>query len=407
MTAGGTVEIAPSRDDPVQQGARVVIIGEPRAVRAADLGPETAQELTPAFVGARAPREPRHRPTTLVRFLFASLDRRLKLVLLALGTLITISVAILTIGYREANGARMSLLDALYFTIETIGTVGFGDFYFRDQRPWLRVWAIGLMLVGATMATVFFALLTNVLISRTIAGSLGRRKVTGLADHVIVIGLGSIGIAVVEGLRDAGVDVVVIETDEENRFLASLAQRETPVIVADATLPETFDMVRLEHARAVAVMTSDDLVNIETGLAVRDLLADRWADVPVVLRLFDRRLARTVAASFDFRYVRSTAALAAPWFVGAALGLDVLGTFYVGDQPILVASLTVDVGSHLDGLAMWEIGGRLRVVSLVHPDGSTDPAPRRDTRLTGGDLAYLIGPYEELLALLRGASAQR
>ncbi len=55
-----------------------------------------------------------------------------------------------------------------------------------------------------------------------------------------------------------------------------------------------------------------------------------------MLRLFDRRLAGTVENSFDFRYVRSPAALAAPWFVGAALGFDVLDTFYVGDQPLLL-----------------------------------------------------------------------
>ncbi len=162
-------------------------------------------------------------------------------------------------------------------------------------------------------------------------------------------------------------------------------------------------MVRLEHARAVAVLTSDDLVNIETGLAVRDLLGDRWADVPVVLRLFDRRLADTVAGSFDFRYVRSTAALAAPWFVGAALGLDVLGTFYVGDQPLLVADLTVTPGSRLDGLAMREIGAAIRVVSLVRADGSALHPPRRDTRFAAGDTAFLIGPYEELIAALHGS----
>jgi hypothetical protein len=49
------------------------------------------------------------------------------------------------------------------------------------------------MVVGATLATVFFALLTNVLISRTIASSLGRRRVTGLSGHVIVVGLGAVG----------------------------------------------------------------------------------------------------------------------------------------------------------------------------------------------------------------------
>ena len=118
-------------------------------------------------------------------FALRSLDRRIKLALSALFGLTLVSITVLTLGYREADGTRMSVLDALYFTVETIGTVGFGDFYFRDQHTWLRIWAIVLMVTGATLATVFFALLTNVLISRTIAASLGRRRVTGLSGHVM------------------------------------------------------------------------------------------------------------------------------------------------------------------------------------------------------------------------------
>ena len=400
---GAHVAVAPGRDHHVRQGDGVVVVGTVRGVEDAGLTPGSDQPRDPAFVGARAYREPRQKPRALLGYLLSTLDRRVKLVLVALLVLVVVSVVVLTTGYVEADGRRMSVLDALYFTVETIGTVGFGDFYFRDQATWLRVWAIALMVIGATMLTSFFALLTNVLISRTLEQSLGRRKVTGLTDHVIVVGLGSVGLAVVEQLRAAGTDVVVIETDEDNRFLGALRQHDTPVVIADATLPDTLAMVRLEHARAVAVMTSDDLVNIETGLAVRDLLGDRWSDVPVVLRLFDRRLANTVAGSFDFRYVRSTATLSAPWFVGAALGLDVLGTFYIGDQPLLVAGLGVRPGSRLDGLAMREIGAAIRVVSLVRADGSALHPPRRDTRFIAGDTAYLIGPYEELISTLKGS----
>ena len=397
------VDVAPGRDHRVREGDTAVVVGTVRAIEDAGLLPGSDLPADPAFVGARAYREPRQKPKALLSYLLSTLDRRVKLVLLALLCLVIVSVVVLTAGYVEADGRRMSVLDALYFTIETIGTVGFGDFYFRDQTTWLRVWAIGLMVIGATMLTSFFALLTNVLISRTLEQSLGRRKVTGLSEHVIVVGLGAVGLAVVERLRAEGTDVVVVEADEDNRFLGALRQHDTPVVIADATLPATYALVRLEHARAVAVMTSDDLVNIETGLAVRDLLGDRWSDVPVVLRLFDRRLANTVAGSFDFRYVRSTAALASPWFVGAALGLDVLGTFYIGDQPLLVASLPVPPGSRLDGLAMREIGAAIRVVSLVRRDGSALHPPRRDTRFAAGDTAYLVGPYEELISALRGS----
>ncbi|MCW2787642.1 MAG: Calcium-gated potassium channel mthK [Marmoricola sp.] len=404
VASGPIVVTAPGRDHEVQVGDVVTVVGTPEAIRSAGLGVQVRRPVEPVFVGARAPRiqkDAKDRRAALVATIARSLDRRLKLALVALFVLVTVSVTVLMIGYREPSGRKMSVVDALYFTVETVGTVGYGDFYFRNQPEWLRIFAICLMLVGATLATLFFALLTNMLIGRQIAESLGLRRITGMSEHVIVIGAGAVGIAVLDELRAQDTSVVVIEADENSRFLAQLRAHDVPVVVADATLPETLNAAKIGRAKAVAVMTSSDLVNIETGLAVRDLLGDRWSEVPVVLRIFDRRLARTVGTGFDFRHVRSPAALAAPWFVGAALGLDVLSTFYVGDQPLLVARLGVTLGGHLEGLSMADLPAQVRVVSLVRADGLVEHPPRRATRLVAGDSAYLIGPYDELLRLLR------
>src|SRR5262249_39178705 len=126
--------------------------------------------------------------------------------------------------------------------------------------------------------------------------------------------------------------------DEHNRRLRQVRGLGVPVGIADATLPQVLESVRLASASAVAGLTRGDL---ETGLALRDQLGPRWGRTPVVLRIFDPQLARSVKDSFGFHFVRSTAALAALWFVGAALGLDVLSTFYVADELLLVARLNV------------------------------------------------------------------
>ena len=236
---------------------------------------------------------------------------------------------------------HISLLSAGYFAVETVTTVGYGDFSFRGQDPWLMAGAIGLMLLGATFVAVFFAMLTNMIVSRRIEESLGRQRITGLSGHVIVIGLGTVGTQVIQTLVSAGRDVVAVDKNEGNRRLSQLRALRVPVVVADATLPQTLEAASLPHAAAVAVVTSDDLANLETGLAVRDQLGERWRKVPVVLRMFDSPFAQSVRHNFGFTSVGSTAALAAPWFVGAALGLDVLSTFYADDQPLLVARLTV------------------------------------------------------------------
>jgi Trk K+ transport system NAD-binding subunit len=179
------------------------------------------------------------------------------------------------------------------------------------------------------------------------------------------------------------------------------------VIFGDATLRQTLELAGLEYARAVAVLTQDDMVNIETAIVLREVLGPRVMpqlirpDVPLVLRVFDRTLGAAVAQRFAFENVLSTVDLAAPWFIGAAMGLQVLGTFSIGQRSFMVGGMRVAVGSELDGLLMFDLSTQTRVIAITRPDAPVNLHPRRDTRLCGGDTVYLVGPYRELLATLR------
>jgi Trk K+ transport system NAD-binding subunit len=300
----------------------------------------------------------------------------------------------------------MSIIDALYFSTETIATVGYGDFSFVNQPTWLRLFGIGLMFAGVTSTAVLMAFVADLLLSRRIAQNAGLRKVRELHDHVIVVGLGSFGIRVVADLKAAGHDVAVIERSPDNRYLSSAAELDVPVIFGDATLAQTLESARIDDAVAVAVLTQDDMVNIETGIVLRERLGVRWmrsADspgVPVVLRVYDRTLGTAVAHRFGFANVRSTVELAAPWFIGTAMGLEVLGTFSVGQQSFMVGGVEVEAGSELDGLRMEQMSTQTRVIAIGHGPGDVQLHPRRDSRLSAGDTAYLVGPNRELLDTL-------
>lgn len=380
---GGPLVVCPGRDHEVGAGDRVTLID--------------ADDADPG----RRPRVrlPRVRPR--VPGLLRELDRPLKVALLAVLLLLLVSTVVLKAAYRQPDGSGISWLDALYFTVSTDATVGFGDFNFGGQDDWLMAFGIVDMLIGAALLTTVFALFTNLLVSRRLAAALGRQRVTGMRDHVVVVGLGSIGIAVLQGLLARGRDVVVLERDEDNRYLAQARALGVTVVLGDATLALSLEQVNVRAAGAIAILTSNEMTNIETGLAVREHLGPRWPAVPVVLRVFDRPLAATVERTFGFRHVLSASMLAAPWFVGAALGLEVLDTFYVERTPFLLARLTVAVGGGLDGLAMRELSAATRVVALERAGGGLEHPPRRGTRFAGGDRAYLVGPYEELLGVLQ------
>jgi Trk K+ transport system NAD-binding subunit len=387
----------PGRDHSVSEGDRVAVLGTSDEMSRYGIDIDHSTHLSLRRIGFL--RRVLRQLTTAIR----EGNQALAFVAAGLIALIVASTIILHFGYATHNHHHLTYLSSLYFTIETIATVGFGDYSFATQNAWLKAFGILQIATGVALLSTAFALFTNLLVSRRIEQSLGRLEVPGMVDHVVVIGLGSVGIAVVRGLIDEGRRVVVVERNPANNYLAQVRALGVPVVIADATQRQTHGMVNLHDAASVAVLTSDDLTNIETALAIRESLGERWHHVPVAVRVFDRDLARMMERSFGFRNVRSTSALAAPWFVGAALGLDILSTFYVDQQPFLVGRVSVSPDGGLQGITMSELSAKTRVFALRRASArdQLEHPPRRGTRFAGGDEAFVVGPYEEILSLLR------
>ncbi|HEY2196113.1 MAG TPA: NAD-binding protein, partial [Mycobacterium sp.] len=214
----------------------------------------------------------------------------------AIFTLVLILGATTMVRFTYVN-PRMSWLDALYFTSETITSVGFGDFSFAAQSGVLRWFAIGLMFGGVTITAILVALISDLLLSRRFVHSAGLRRARHMRDHIIVVGLGSTGIRVVRDLAAAGYDVVVIEQDENNRLLSTVAKLDVPVIFGDSTMRQTLESAQVGRARGIAVMTQDDMENIRTGIVLLKILGSD-TKVPIVLRVQGRTLSAAVNQQF-------------------------------------------------------------------------------------------------------------
>ena len=388
--APGEVVPCPGRDLKVYTGDWTSMIGvkDEMAARGITVPPPTAtrsrhSRVRRAIDAARAMRD------DVSPMLFPSLAFAL--------LLIVVSTMVVRLAYQNP---RLSWLDALYFTSETITTVGYGEFSFAQQNAWLRLFAIALMFSGVTITAILVAFLADLLLSRRFIQLAGLRRARHMRGHVVVVGLGSVGIRVVSDLTAAGYDVLVIEDDENNRFLPSLAELDVPVIFGDSTMRQTLESARVDRARGVAVVNDNDMENIETGIVLLEILGSD-TKVPIVMRVQGRALGAAVHQRFGFENVRSIVDLAAPWFIGAAMGLQVLGTFWVGQRSFMVGAMLVAAGSELDGLRMVDLSTQTRVIAITRPEGPVSLRPRRDARLKAGDTAYLIGPYRELIATLR------
>src|ERR1700744_4194632 len=394
----GELEICPGRDQRVHTGDWTVMIGTanelaaqgikvPRATRARSRRP-LVRRVVDAVRGAASDVNPTFYPVftaTLVVLISATITLR--------------------VGYRPPP--KMGWVDAFYFTVETMTTTGYGDFSFVNQPTWLRTFSTLLMFSGVTTTALLVSFVADVLLSRRFIFASARPRVRHLRNHIVVVGLSGLGMRVVSDLVAAGYDVAVIERNENNRFLSAVRDLDVPVILGDATLRPTLQSARVDRARAVAVLTRDDIINIETGIVLTEMLGkktatrEHWTDIPLVLRVYDRVLGIAVAQRFGFENVRSTVELAAPWFIGAAIGLQVLGTFSVGQNSFVVGGMQVSAGSELDGLRMFEMSTQARVIAITTSNGLVKLPPRRDARLHADDTVYLVGPYRELIDTLR------
>ena len=188
--------------------------------------------------------------------------------------LVSVSTVLLWLTYKKPG---MSLLDALYFSTETVATVGYGDFNFIDQSP-----------VAADVGDLPDGRRRHH--HRDADGVPVRHADQPPAERLDRPPPGARDVRARRGDRprrrsasgwpralvEAGKQVVVIERDPENRFLSEAQELGVPVIFGDATLRPTLDAARVAESSAVAVMTSNDMVNIETAIAVRDLFGAHW-----------------------------------------------------------------------------------------------------------------------------------
>jgi len=210
------------------------------------------------------------------------------------------------------------------------------------------------------------------------------------SDHVIVCGLGHLGLRVVRELVKLDESIVVIEAKAESPRFDEVRGYDIPILIGDARELEMLRKANIAKARAVIVCTNDDLMNLQMASRIRE--ADQ--DVRIVMRMFDDEFARNMAQSFNISSVMSASMLAAPAFAGAASGAEIIQTFGVADRVLVMGRIQVQPSSRLHGCPVEDVERELDLsVVLLESDGMVDVHPNPGAVLKAGDrIAVLAEP---------------
>jgi Trk K+ transport system NAD-binding subunit len=226
---------------------------------------------------------------------------------------------------------HLSWVDALYFTITIITTVGFGDIHLSGAPDALKLFGCFLMVTGASMLVVFYSIITEYIVSRRLEAILAP-KTTTLSDHVVVVGLGGIGRRVATRLSEVGEPVLVVEQDNESTAVGRLSEN-IPILFGDATQRSTLERAGVQRARAVVAVTEDDLVNLR--IAQQSEILNKEART--IVRLFRSSLAGKLGTSIlGVDQPLNPSEAAAATFAASALADDVLQGFTLGPRLLML-----------------------------------------------------------------------
>lgn len=212
-------------------------------------------------------------------------------------------------------------------------------------------------------------------------------------NHIVVLGVGHVGLGVVRTLVDMGFEVVAIDTKVTPELDQELARLNVPIIVGDGRTEGVLEKARIKHADAFMACTSIDYVNLEAIMRARDMNPD----ARIVARMFDSRSANQLKRFMGVQAVMSSAQLAAPVFAGAAVGIEITQSLTVKGEEYSMVRLTVAVGSFMDGVTIDTLQRSQKMDIVLHGrDGNVDVHPDSQIEIKAGDTLVIFANHRKI-----------
>jgi voltage-gated potassium channel len=304
-----------------------------------------------------------------------------------------------TLGFMLIEG--WNVLDALYMTITTMATVGFGEIH--PLSPQGRLFTIALIVLGVGGALY----LLTTMMQFVFEGHLGRdlerrrmqRRIDHLRDHFILCGFGRVGRQVSHDFRAGGVPFVVIDVNQSS--LDAAAEEGCLCVRGDAADDETLRRAGIETARGLVTCVNSDADNIFVTLSARALRSDLF----IVARGNNDEAAPKLRRAGADRVV-------SPYSIGgrqmAMLATRPAAVELIdrvlshADVDLLLEDFTVREGSRLVGRTVREVGQEIApgvLILAIRRQAQLVTQPPSDAAVGVGDELVAFGTSAQLRAL--------
>lgn len=311
-----------------------------------------------------------------------------------------------TIGYMLLEG--WTVTDALYMTVITLTTVGFGETYPLSQTG--RLFTIALIATGVSIVAYSSTTVVQMLVTGELRTLLAfewrQRMLEKLRDHYIVCGYGRMGRNVAEELAKRNMPFVIIDRSEE--VVENCRQHGYVTLLGNAANDEVLKRAGIYRAKSLIATAPSDAENVFIVLTARELCPSltivsrmNYDDSESKLR---RAGANEVISPYDIGGKRMVSYVERP---GVVDFLDVV--MHSQDLELQLEEFVVDQQSGLAGKSLQELRLRsevgVNIMAMRLPGQKLSAHLDTEVPLEPGTHLIALGTGEQLEALSRLARA--
>lgn len=170
---------------------------------------------------------------------------------------------------RDHYDGINTIMDAVYYTIITYSTVGYGDIIPKTTEA--KIFTITMVLIGLGSFAATITFIIGPKIESKVKGIFNiMGNLSSMKDHVIICGFSDLAKAIVKHLKLQDIPYVIID----NSLEAVTTQQEDTYIIFKGLISsvKTFEEVNIKKAKAVITVFDRDPENILATLTIKEAL---------------------------------------------------------------------------------------------------------------------------------------